>query len=389
MNTLLKSPRLDVVDALRGFSLLAIVLIHNIEHYNLYYIPENMPPFLMTIDQWLWDTIFFLFAGKAYAMFSLLFGFSFYIQLHNQQLRGGDFKWRFAWRMFLLFLFAQFHSAFYPGDILVLYSVVGLVLIPIRNWSNKALLITAFVCLLQPVEWGRIIYALFNPDYITYSNSQAPYFMKIEPILTDGNFWQTIKANIWNGQLYSNIWQVENGRLFQTASLFMFGMLLGRTKMFIKSERSSAFWKKVIIISAAAFIPLFLLKTYIPPMIEQQSLRVPTGILLPSLSNFAFMAILVSGFVLLWFNRDGFSFQRIFIPYGRMSLTNYISQSIIGTFIYFGYGLGMYQYLGSTASVMVGIIIFTIQLMFSRWWLSRHKQGPFEYLWKKGTWILK
>ncbi len=78
-----------------------------------------------------------LFAGKAYATFSLLFGFSFYIQLRNARNRGQNFKGRFAWRMLLLFLFAQFHALFYNGDILVLYSVVGLVLILVCDLKDR------------------------------------------------------------------------------------------------------------------------------------------------------------------------------------------------------------------------------------------------------------
>lgn len=81
--TLQSSHRLNVVDALRSFALLAIVLLHNLEDYNIYFIPEAQPEWLQILDKEVWDTLFFLFAGKAYATFSLLFGFSFYIQYHN------------------------------------------------------------------------------------------------------------------------------------------------------------------------------------------------------------------------------------------------------------------------------------------------------------------
>lgn len=82
--TLKTSERLGVVDALRGFALLAIVLLHNLEHYNLFLVPENVPAWLQTIDKYAWDILFFLFAGKAYATFScclvLVFTFSFTMQ---------------------------------------------------------------------------------------------------------------------------------------------------------------------------------------------------------------------------------------------------------------------------------------------------------------------
>lgn len=385
----LNPSRLELVDSLRGFALLAIVLLHNLEHYNLYFIPADMPEWLKAIDQWVWDITFFLMAGKAYATFSLLFGFSFYIQFRNEQERGGDFRLRFAWRMFLLFLFSQLHALFYNGDILLLYSVVGLLLIPVCKLKDRTVFIIAAICLFQPFEWGRIVYASLNPDYVVAGKYFVKYAKLAYPVMKDGTFLETLKSNIWDGQLFSNIWQVEHGRLFQTAALFMFGMLLGRKKYFVKSEESIRFWKRIFIASAIAFIPLFCAKTYIPGLIENKSILVPLNIALPSYSNFAFMSILVSGFALLWFQHDGFKIQKLIIPYGRMSLTNYISQSIIGVCIYYGCGLGLYKYTGATVTLFIGFLIFALQLMFSRWWLTKYKQGPLELVWRKGTWLGK
>jgi len=379
--------RINVVDSLRGFALFGIVLIHNIEHYNIFRLTHNILPALASVDKWVGEVVFFLFAGKAYAIFTLLFGFSFYIQFRNREAQGTDFKWRFVWRLFLLFLFGTFHAIFYAGDILVFYSVVGLILVPMRKVSNKATLIIAVILMLQPFEWGRIIYAFFNPDWVISGSLHSPYYRQILPAITEGSLWDVMKANIWNGQLYSNVWQVANGRLFQTAAFFLFGMLLGRTNKFVDSPGSRRFWRNILIWATITFIPLFLLKTLIPTLVMQRSLVIPFNIVLSSYSNFAFMTFLVSGFILLWFRYGGLKFQRMFVSYGRMSLTNYIGQSLIGTFIYFGWGLSMYKYLGSTISLLVGVVIFALQLLFSRWWLTRSRQGPFEYLWRKGTWI--
>ena len=380
--------RLGVVDALRGFALLAIVLLHNLEHYNLFFMPENVPAWLQTIDKYAWDTIFFLFAGKAYATFSLLFGFSFYIQFHNAEKRGIDFRGRFAWRMCLLLLFAQLHALFYNGDILLLYAVVGFALIPVCKLKDKTVFWIALILLLQPYEWGRAIYALINPDYVAVTGHFIPYAMRAEAATANGSFFDVLQSNIIDGQLYSNIWQVENGRLFQTAALFMFGMLLGRRKFLIKSEESVRFWKRMLIGAVIAFIPLYCLRVFVPDFITDSSALIPYNIAVPSYANFAFMVILVSLLTLLWFKKEtGYSWQSLLIPYGRMSLTNYISQSIMGVTIYYGFGLSMYKYAGATASLFIALLIFTVQLVFSRWWLVRHRQGPLEFLWRKGTWI--
>ena len=75
------------------------------------------------------------------------------------------------------------------------------------------------------------------------------------------------------------------------------------------------------------------------------------------------------------------------IPYGRMSLTNYITQSIIGSMLFYNWGFGLHDKLGITASVLVGALIFVVQLSFCRWWMRRHSHGPMEYLWKRATWL--
>lgn len=382
------SQRLGVVDALRGFALLAIVLLHNLEHYNIFVPIEGRPDWLVSVDNYLLDAIFFLFAGKAYATFSLLFGFSFYIQYHNAGKKGIDFRGRFAWRMVLLFLFSQLHALFYDGDILLLYAVVGLVLIPVCRLKDRTVFWIAAILLLQPYEWGRMIYGALNPDYVIPADKCWPYAQLAMQTATDGTFLELLRSNIWNGQLYSNIWQVENGRLFQTAALFMFGMLAGRRKYFIKSEASGRFWKRALATAAIAFVPLYLLKTFVPPHITNPSIRIPYEIAVPSLANFAFMVILVSLFTLLWFKKgDGYKWQSFIIPYGRMSLTNYITQSIMGVCIYYSFGLGLYNSTGASATLGIALCILTVQWFFSRYWLARHKQGPLEYLWKQGTWI--
>ncbi len=73
--------------------------------------------------------------------------------------------------------------------------------------------------------------------------------------------------------------------------------------------------------------------------------------------------------------------------YGKMSLTNYISQSIMGAIIYFPFGLYLAPYCGYTVSLLIGFILFLLQVSFCKWWLKGHKQGPLESLWHKLTWI--
>ena len=129
--TISKPPRVEVVDALRGFAVLAILLVHHVEHfiYPVYPDPATLPGWLNVLNEGVFTVVFGLFAGKSYSIFALLFGFTFYIQYSNQQAKGKDFGYRFLWRMLLLTLFATLNAAFYPaGDVLLLYAIVGVVL---------------------------------------------------------------------------------------------------------------------------------------------------------------------------------------------------------------------------------------------------------------------
>ena len=196
-------PRIEVVDALRGFAVMAIILLHNIEHFNLYNFPEATTDFMKALDKGVWDTLFFLFSGKAYAIFALLFGFSFFIQFDNQARKGKDFRLRFFWRLVLLFFIGCFNASFFPGEILVLYSILGIVLIPVCKLSNKVVLAIAVVLMLQPMEWGKFMYALMHPEYVASKEQWLVHCMRIYPYMEGTSFWEMVKSNLWDGQLYS------------------------------------------------------------------------------------------------------------------------------------------------------------------------------------------
>ena len=84
------------------FAVMAILLVHNLEHFIFPVYPESSPEWLSILDAGVFNAVFSLFAGKSYAIFALLFGFTFYIQSHNQQLKGKDFGYRFYGDWFYL-----------------------------------------------------------------------------------------------------------------------------------------------------------------------------------------------------------------------------------------------------------------------------------------------
>jgi len=379
--------RIAVVDALRGFAIISIMLLHNIEHFDFLWFPTDLPSWMLPIDKGITKTLYFLFGGKSYAIFALLFGLTFFIQSENQAKLGKDFRARFAWRLIVLICFAFFNSAFYEGDILSIYALLGFFLIPVARLKTRTVFWIALILMLQPFEWVKYFIATQNPDMQVSDPASWYYFGKAGEYITKSSLFQTWIGNLTNGKMAVILWLSEEGRIIQNISLFMFGMLAGRKYLFVKSEESKRFWIRTILIAVIAFILFFMIRNHLEEWIGSTAMRRPLRVTISSYANMAFMLILVSGFVLLFQSRFFYKALAIFSPLGRMSLSNYIMQSLIGSFIYYGYGLGLYQYTGATYSLLIGIVLAIFQGIFSHWWMKNHKQGPLEIIWHKLTWI--
>lgn len=380
--------RVDVADVLRGLAVLGIVLLHSIEHFNFYSYPDTSDQctFLNFTDKAVWDGLFFLFGGKAYAIFALLFGFSFFIQHDNQRLRGKDFRTRFCWRLFLLFIIGNINAAFFTAEILVMYSLIGFVLVLTCRWSTRTLIWTAAILMIQPVAVYNVIRALADSSYVLPTVPEGEFWAATYEQQTAGSFLSTLRVNLFEGQLASLAWAWNHGRIFQTASLFILGMLIGRQCWFMRDRQRQWIW--VLLSALIAFFPLRGLGVMLPEYITDKNILTPLALIVSSLSNFAFMLIIVAGVILAYYQSKVMErFLNRIIPYGRMSMTNYVGQSIIGSFLFYNWGLALHDRLGITASVFVGVGIFLIQYVFCRIWLRKYSHGPMELIWKKATWI--
>jgi len=381
--------RIDVADILRGIAIGGIVLIHFIEQLNFYQFPEASSEFMARFNQSVWDTTFFLLAGKMYAIFSMLFGLSFFIQHDNQAQQGRDFRLRFLWRMVLLFLFGLFDLLFYNGDILTVYAVCGVLVVPFIRASNKGLVAATIFFALQPIELTYIILGLIDPAIQPLSLGSGALFKAIIPAQAEGSWLDVAIAGIRYGFLVNFTWSIEFGRIMQTMFLFLLGIYIGRRRLVYNEGNNLQIWKRVLVISfcaSAILVPLF---EVVPDMVEVPCIKQSVKVMLKMWRNLAQMLFYVSGVVLLYYCTSASKFLIKIAPYGKMSLTNYLSQSIIGGFVFYNWGLGMFRYSGHASSLLLGALCVALQYLFCRWWLKSHSHGPFESLWRKLTWIKK
>ena len=365
----LANTRIDVADALRGIAVAGIILYHSVEHFDIF----TQDPIVHTLacDKTVGDVLAWLLSGKMYGIFAMLFGLSFFIMNDNQQQKGRSFSGRFAWRMCLLFVFGLINVAFYDGDILMLYAVYGLLLIPISYLPSKAVWCIIGLLAIQPVE----LYCLITGTTIDHSTLFEIYNKTIA-LHEHGTFWENAVNNLRYGFELNLRFNVFSGRLTQLLCLFILGMQLGRQRLFYNEGKNLQIWHIILCISATLVIAL--------SFVDFGALEMW---LKPIYSLFILLMI-VSGVVSAWYAFKGVrSVLHHLCIFGRMSLTNYLLQSIIGSFIFSGYGLECYRIVGITYAVLIGLGMVICQYLFCRYWFSTHPRGPLEGVWRKLTWL--
>ena len=136
-----------------------------------------------------------------------------------------------------------------------------------------------------------------------------------------------------------------------------------------------------------AFIPLFIIQKNLNTLIESDIISRSVGTIETAWTNFAFMIIIVSGLTIMFHKKYLKEKLTYFSSFGRMSLSNYIIQSIIISSIYYGFGLGLYKYTSPTYGIIIGILLSFMMGYFCQWWFKTHKHGPLEGIWHKLTWL--
>ena len=377
----LPNTRIDAADLLRAVAVGGIIMLHFIEHLNFY----SFPP-LTKFDEAVWDVAFFVLSNKMYAIFAMLFGLTLFVQHDNQAQRGFDFRPRFAWRMVLLFVFGLLDLLFFNGDILTVYAVCGLLVLPLVRASNRVVLGFALLLALQPVELFYFVGSLISPGLQPLNLGSNDLFVAILPAQEGGSWLDVAWAGLRYGLPVNFTWALEHGRFTQTLFLFLLGLWLGRRRMFYDEGRNAAVWRRTVVCSLAAFAVLCPLRYTVPQLFASECAQASLTVMLDMWKNLAMMLFYVSGITLLYHRTRARRLLSGLLPYGKMSLSNYIGQSVVGGFVFYHWGLGLYAVSGHAMSLALGVVFILLQYTFCRLWLRSHKRGPLEQLWHNATW---
>ncbi len=363
------STRIEVADALRGVAVIGIILFHAVESFDAF---DPQARWSLPCDKTLYPIVTLLISGKMYGIFALLFGFSFYIMLSR-----GMSRTRFAWRMVLLFVIGLIDIAFYDGDILTTYALCGLLLIPCSRLSNRWLWAITVVVLIQPVELWQLSCQIFAgggsaPDW----NWVWDDYAMLAHHHQESGFWQNVVLNLRYAFPANLGYFALTGRLTQIFGLFLLGLLFGRYRLFCDEGRHLLVWKGIL----ATCLPLAVIGNCVAFGGCSQWLN--------PIVNLMLLLTETASIVLLWYASA--KIRKLLSPvctFGRMSLSNYLLQSVLGCFLFYGWGLGLYRMLGHTFALLAGVLMVSIQLAATLLWARRHPRGPAESLWRKGTYL--
>jgi uncharacterized protein len=366
-----KKSRIDVVDALRGFALLG-VLIANIPFADATIVTGKLDSLMNFLYHFLIDK-------KFITIFSMLFGFGFYIQMKRAEAKNVNFTKYFVFRMLLLYAIGSIHAfVIWNGDIIRAYAFGGIILMFIRKWPVKRLLIAAilFNVILTSVffignsalgwqvynyDYALATERIFTPSYFRYLTINAimdPWvnFFKDMPITLVFTF-----GNMLIGFILAKVdfFHLPKKLRNHTNWFIMLGLTLGLASSFI--------YYKIMVGDIELDLPML----WLPFVLV-------TGMILQSL-------MYVSVFVRLYQHKVFQKSLHFFTYVGKTALSNYILQSVLYVLVFdhCGQTFQLFGKLTIAQTFLFGVLFFMFQSLLSYLWLRNHTQGPLEYTWKK------
>ncbi len=364
--------RFESVDALRGLALFGILLAN---------VPFAENVHANTVTGQFDTTLSFLFhlliEKKVITIFSILFGFGFYIQMKKADEAGINFRPYYLKRMLILFLIGCIHAyLFWFGDIIRDYALCGILLLFVYRWSSKKILLTGIVFSVFLTAIVFIVNSALGPQY-SYDTS----IVRDHPITN--SYWQYLWVNA-RIDPFTNFLQDSPITLVFCFGNMLIGFWMAKAGFFQQPDKFKRSGKKLIIIGG----PIGVSASYIFWLVTSGKLELTPALLwLPFLivAGMVLQSLFyISALVSLFQSPRCKKVLSVFIPVGKMSLTNYLFQTIFYLLVFFHWthGMQLFGEINMTETYLIAFLFFGIQVVFSKTWLKYHDQGPVEAIWK-------
>ncbi|RXG88694.1 DUF418 domain-containing protein [Bradyrhizobium zhanjiangense] len=367
------SERLDAIDVLRGLALFGVLAMNIVIAFRVsIFAPSllNAEP-AGSLDRAVAAVLTVAVGSKAVALFSLLFGVGLAIQF--ERLAGNAQRMILLVRRLVVLLAIGLVHLYliWDGDILVEYALAGFVVLPFLGGARWLMAGAALLLL------GLYVTMLLLPPIVPLPGAAGALAADATRAYGTGGFFDVLAFRI---REVPAIFPLHVMAFPCTVALFLIGAFVWRSGVL---RRASANRRLLFVVAtvgillggglslAAAGQELFdwpsLGRAHFP--VEQLG----AVVLALGYAAAVIVAVNLSG----WRRMLGWA-----APLGRMALTNYLAQSVICGWIFYGYGLGQFGRLGVAATLAIGIFVYLAQVVFSAWWLRRYRFGPVEWLWR-------
>lgn len=395
--------RLETLDVLRGFALLGILIV-NIAIFSqpaqVIALPlDPATPLVDRVADWL---IRFLAEAKFYSLFSFLFGLGFALQLQRAEAQGAGIGRVYVRRLLVLLGIGLIHAfLIWVGDVLTLYALLGFVLLAFRKARPRTLLIWAVIFWSLPILFNGGVTALIElarnagPEVSTeiqktLDEQEALYVADAEraaQVYAAGDYvaiTQQRVQDILSFMFIGNLAMAPN-----VLAMFLLGLYFGRRRLFENVNDHLPLFRKLLVWGLILGVTGNLIFAL---LIQSLSRVQPSAPLFLATTGQAIgaPALMLAYMAALTLLNQRAEWQKRLLPLsfmGRLALSNYLSQSILCTLIFYGYGLGLFGQVGLAACLVLVLVIYAVQMLISAWWIKRFQFGPAEWVWRSLTYL--
>lgn len=328
------------------------------------------------------DIIFIL--GKARSCFAFLFGAGFAILMMRAEAKGAGFRRFYTRRTAVLLLFGLVNQLFlFWGDILVTYALLGLALMLVGRWSNAAMLRAGLALVLLPPLLAGLAEALLGyplPNLLDLPRQAES--ARALAAFTSSSYLDAVAQNIWMGST-RHATGTAHMAIYDLSvfGLFLLGAWSVRTGILTNPQQHRALLRGII----KWCLPIGLLLSVVngAPFLGMRPEGLAAAGVTAAYVGVPVMAFFYLAAFALLFSKGAGAVQSFLAPAGRMSLTNYLVSGAFGTWVFYGYGLGLLREFDMVGLTLFGIGLFVALAVLSRLWLSAFPYGPAEWLWRR------
>lgn len=377
--------RIQFLDVLRGVALFGILMV------NVFSFGADIPAWKAKPDQTIWLLKHLIFETKFWMLFSVLFGMGFYLQAQSsayhitQSIR----------RLSILMIFGCLHALLFEGDILMLYAQLGVLLLVLYRLPPRLMLLVGLL-LCSTFPLGHLLGGDRGDELPPEGAIEAAQWLeeeRRESFLVAGSFADVVTEHAgFIPEWFWIDWQYPDSGWLVLAC-FLFGVAIMRDGWGYLQRLTPAQLTRITAICWCAGLLLMVLERYWAATIGYRPFdrtdASPGRILLADVTYLSASVCLASAwfFSVYWWVLSEVStgLKARIACVGKMSLTNYLGQTLIFTFVFYGYGMGVAFLWGPAQVACLAVVIYLTQLIVSHWWCARFVRGPCEWVWRSLT----